>query len=263
LPQHNDVMTHAAGAEVFLFRGRHNFTIGGDVRRHLIDIVSQQNPRGSFAFTGAATGHDFSDFLLGTPTTASIAYGNADKYFRGFSYDAYITDDWRIGPSFTVTAGGTLGVRGAVDRAAESPGESRRHTRLQRGATSAGLESDRVDHRRSVCELAHATGQRRYPAATRAGMASHSWLVTGGACRLRRLSQHQRLSVDHDATRAATTALELIQHRQQRSESADARERIRRTRNRPRQHLRGRSELRHRRVAQLAGVGCSAIYQHR
>jgi len=105
LPQQSDVMTHAGGAEIFLFRGRHNFTIGGDVRRHLIDIDSQQNPRGSFAFTGVATGHDLADFLLGTPTTASIAYGNADKYFRGFSYDAYITDDWRIGPSFTVTAG--------------------------------------------------------------------------------------------------------------------------------------------------------------
>jgi len=105
LPRQSDSLTHAGGAELFLFRGRHNFTIGGDVRRHLIDIVSQQDPRGSFTFTGAATGHDFADFLLGTPTTASIAYGNADKYFRGFSYDAYITDDWRIGPSFTVTAG--------------------------------------------------------------------------------------------------------------------------------------------------------------
>lgn len=105
LPQQSDAITHAGGAELFLFRGRHNFTIGGDVRRHLIDLVSQQNPRGSFTFTGAATGHDFADFLLGTPTTAAIAYGNADKYFRGFSYDAYITDDWRIGPSFTVTAG--------------------------------------------------------------------------------------------------------------------------------------------------------------
>jgi len=105
LARQSDVITHAAGADLFLFRGRHNFTIGGNVRRHLIDLVSQQDPRGSFTFTGAATGHDFADFLLGTPTTASIAFGNADKYFRGSSYDAYITDDWRIGPSFTVTAG--------------------------------------------------------------------------------------------------------------------------------------------------------------
>ena len=105
LPRQSDAITHAGGAELFLFRGRHNYTIGGDVRRHVTDIVSQQDPRGSFAFTGGLTGHDFADFLLGRPATASIAYGNADKYFRGFSYDAYITDDWRIGPSFTLTAG--------------------------------------------------------------------------------------------------------------------------------------------------------------
>ena len=105
LPRDTDSLTHAAGIEAFLFRGRHNFTIGGDIRRHHIDLVSQQDPRGRFTFTGAATGHDFADFLLGTPSASSIAYGNADKYFRGFSYDAYITDDWRIGPSFTLTAG--------------------------------------------------------------------------------------------------------------------------------------------------------------
>ena len=105
LPRDTDSLTHAAGIEAFLFRGRHNFTIGGDIRRHHIDLLSQQDPRGRFTFTGAATGHDFADFLLGTPSASAIAYGNADKYFRGFSYDAYITDDWRIGPSFTLTAG--------------------------------------------------------------------------------------------------------------------------------------------------------------
>lgn len=105
LPRHSETITHAGGADLFLFRGRHNFTIGGDIRRHAIDLLSQQDPRGSFAFTGAVTGHDFADFLLGAPATASIAFGNADKYFRGNSYAAYITDDWRIGPSFTLTAG--------------------------------------------------------------------------------------------------------------------------------------------------------------
>jgi hypothetical protein len=105
LPRESDIFTHLGGVELYLFRGRHNVTLGGDIRRHQIDIVSQQDPRGSFTFTGASTGNDFADFLLGTPATSSIAYGNADKYFRGLSYDGYITDDWRIGPSFTLTAG--------------------------------------------------------------------------------------------------------------------------------------------------------------
>jgi hypothetical protein len=96
---------NAGSFEGYMFRGRHNFTIGGDVKRNNIDIRSQQDPRGSFTFTGAATGLDFADFLLGRPSASSIAYGNADKYFRNFFYDAYINDDWRVGPALTVTAG--------------------------------------------------------------------------------------------------------------------------------------------------------------
>src|SRR5260370_42258705 len=58
-----------------------------------------------FTFTGPATGNDFADFLLGIPDTSSIAFGNADKYFRESAYDAYISDDWRVSPQLTVNAG--------------------------------------------------------------------------------------------------------------------------------------------------------------
>jgi len=105
LPRFTQNLTNAAGGDGFVTRGRHNLTIGGDIRRHHIDILSQQDPRGGFTFTGSATGSDFADFLLGIPSASQIAYGNADKYLRGFSYDAYITDDWRVGPALTVTAG--------------------------------------------------------------------------------------------------------------------------------------------------------------
>jgi len=86
-------------------RRPHNVTMGMDVRRQQFNALSQQNPRGSFTFTGAATGSDFGGFLLGIPDAASIAYGNADKYFRASMWDAYFTDDWRIGPSLTINAG--------------------------------------------------------------------------------------------------------------------------------------------------------------
>jgi hypothetical protein len=105
LPRSTRNLTNAAGGESFISRGRHTFTVGGDLRRHHIDILSQQDPRGGFTFTGRFTGSDFADFLLGIPTASQIAYGNADKYFRGYSYDAYVTDDWRVGPSLTITAG--------------------------------------------------------------------------------------------------------------------------------------------------------------
>jgi trimeric autotransporter adhesin len=105
LPAFTRNQTDGGGIEGYLSRGRHNITVGGDLRRNHIDIQSQQNPRGTFAFTGAATGSDFGDFLLGIPATSSIAFGNADKYLRAFSSDAYITDDMRLSPMFTVQAG--------------------------------------------------------------------------------------------------------------------------------------------------------------
>jgi hypothetical protein len=97
--------THGWSAETFLSRGRHALTFGGGVRRHAIDILSQQDARGTFTFTGAASGFDFADFLLGTPQTSTIAFGNPDKFFRGNSWDAYFTDDWRVSASLTVNAG--------------------------------------------------------------------------------------------------------------------------------------------------------------
>ncbi len=88
--------------EVGYNHDRHYFKFGGDYRRQQWNTLGQQDPRGSFAFTGSA---DFDQFLLGVPSTSSIAFGNADKYLRSFSSDAYVSDDWRWKPSFTMTIG--------------------------------------------------------------------------------------------------------------------------------------------------------------
>jgi hypothetical protein len=101
----NRTQTHGWGAESLWNRGRHNVTFGGDVRRQQWNIFSQQDARGTFSFTGGATGSDLADFLLGVPHTSSIAFGNADKYLRAPAYDAYVTDDWRVSPVLTVNAG--------------------------------------------------------------------------------------------------------------------------------------------------------------
>jgi hypothetical protein len=107
--------TNAATYSMNLNHLRHYWTFGGEFRRQEFNYLAQQNPRGTFAFTGAATqgivngaatgGSDFADFLLGIPDTSAIAYGNADKYFRESVYDAYFTDDWRVSPELTVNAG--------------------------------------------------------------------------------------------------------------------------------------------------------------
>lgn len=100
---HNE--TNAVSAAFFWNRGRHNFQFGGDFKRQEFNTLGQNNGRGSFTFTGQATGSDFGDFLEGVPDAANLAFGNADKYFRDSLYDGYFTDDWRISSSFTLNAG--------------------------------------------------------------------------------------------------------------------------------------------------------------
>ena len=112
---HDRNETNAVSSSMFWNHGLHDFEFGVDFRRQEFNYLSQQNPRGTFTFTGAATqgiangaavgGDDFADFLLGIPDTSAIAFGNADKYFRESAYDAYFTDDWRMRPEFTVDAG--------------------------------------------------------------------------------------------------------------------------------------------------------------
>jgi hypothetical protein len=102
-------------ASTLFYRSRHSITAGGDFRKQEFNEFFQQDPRGTFTFTGAATqgpagsatnsGSDLADFLIGIPDTSSIAFGNADKYLRQPVYDAYATDDWRILPDLTINAG--------------------------------------------------------------------------------------------------------------------------------------------------------------
>lgn len=110
----NRTETNGVSASVGIYRGRHNISAGGDFRKQQYNDDFQQNPRGSFTFTGTATanaaessttGSDFADFLIGVPDTSSIAYGNADKYLREPVYDLYFNDDWRILSVLTINAG--------------------------------------------------------------------------------------------------------------------------------------------------------------
>jgi trimeric autotransporter adhesin len=97
--------TDAFSASIALYRGRHNLTVGGDLRKQQYNDFFQANPRGTFTFTGAATNSDLADFLIGVPDTSAVAFGNADKYLRQPAYDLYATDDWRILPGLTVNVG--------------------------------------------------------------------------------------------------------------------------------------------------------------
>ncbi len=97
--------THALGAESIWSHGKHTVTAGGDARIRHFDVVSQQNARGTFTFTGAASRSDLADFLLGLPHSSTIAFGNADKFLQATGSDLYVTDDLRLSPVFTANIG--------------------------------------------------------------------------------------------------------------------------------------------------------------
>ena len=254
LPRFTRNQTNAVGGDSFMSRGRHNFTIGGDLKRNQVDILAQQDPRGGFAFTGALTGSDFADFLLGVPATSQIAYGNADKYLRGFAYDAYVTDDWRVGPSLTVTAG--------VRWEYESP-LSERYDRLVNldigpGFTSispiVASEPTGSLTGETLPSVVDAVGLGRPAAAPGRCVAAGAGIVCRGACGIRNLPQHERLSIDRHADGAAAAALTRTEHRELARQSAHARKWIRRARGRDAQHVRRRSRFPHRIRSQLAGL---------
>ena len=118
----NRNQTTAISYSTTWIHGRHNVQYGGDFRWQQFNSLAQQNPRGAFTFTGAATenitgvvngvavrdpntGNPFADFLLGIPDNSSLSFGNADKYFRTKMVDVFVSDNWRIGPSLTVKLG--------------------------------------------------------------------------------------------------------------------------------------------------------------
>ena len=109
--------TNGISATVRWNRSPHNVTVGGDLKRAEFNYLSEANPRGTYNFTGAATGSpsaagattvsgsDVADFLLGLPDASQVSFGNADKYLRQWVADAYATDDWRVNPQLTVNYG--------------------------------------------------------------------------------------------------------------------------------------------------------------
>ena len=116
-PSSNHNQSSTLTVSGFWNHGTHTVSFGGEYGRQQTNLLSQQNPRGSFTFTGASTlgpapgimpsgaRNDFAGFLLGIPDTVSIAFGNADKYFRSSHCNAYAADEWRINRSFTLNAG--------------------------------------------------------------------------------------------------------------------------------------------------------------
>jgi hypothetical protein len=98
--------TYAISDSMTLTHGKHGWTWGGDFRRLLYDVTNAANARGTFVFTGAASGiSTFADFLQGFAQQTSIQFGPANYQFRANSWDLFGQDNWRAGKNLTVNLG--------------------------------------------------------------------------------------------------------------------------------------------------------------
>jgi len=84
--------------------GKHTLKFGGDYHLDQVNINPNATYNGSFLFTGAETGSDFADFLLGT--ASNYAQGDSQSfYLRNHYIGVYGQDSWRVRSNLTVNYG--------------------------------------------------------------------------------------------------------------------------------------------------------------
>lgn len=92
-------------------RGKHNIRTGFQISRQFYYQVTNFNGNPSFSFDGrysglqTTAGVGIADFLLGVPASAGGAVGDGAQDMRTTFYGAYLQDDWRILPTFTINVG--------------------------------------------------------------------------------------------------------------------------------------------------------------
>jgi hypothetical protein len=84
--------------------GTHTLQVGADFHYDQINERNYDDANGAFVFSGAETGLDFADFLIGAPVNFTQAsqqlLDSRDKYFG-----IYAQDSWRARPTLTINYG--------------------------------------------------------------------------------------------------------------------------------------------------------------
>jgi hypothetical protein len=105
-PAFRDNQTFTISDSMSLTQGKHAWTWGGDFRRLMYDVHNAANARGTFVFTGAASGiSPFADFLQGFAQQTSVQFGAEDYQFLANSWDLFVQDNWRVSKNVTLNVG--------------------------------------------------------------------------------------------------------------------------------------------------------------
>ena len=90
-------------------RGKHTFHFGGEYRRGSTDNIRDRRGKGRVRFQNGGntfgTSTPLEDFLAGNPDKGDIFVGNSERFVHLTSWGAFLQDDWRVTPRFTINAG--------------------------------------------------------------------------------------------------------------------------------------------------------------
>ena len=90
-------------------RGKHTFRFGGEYRRGSTDNIRDRRGKGRVRFQNGGntfgTSTALEDFLAGNPDKGDIFVGNSERFVHLTSWGAFLQDDWRVTPRFTINAG--------------------------------------------------------------------------------------------------------------------------------------------------------------
>jgi hypothetical protein len=100
---------------LYLNRGKMSIKIGGDVSKALQNVIPlYAGIGGIYSFSAAQTnsaatsgtgGNSFASFELGVPNTITFRTAAVPYYYRWWSGDGFIQDDWKIKPNLTLNIG--------------------------------------------------------------------------------------------------------------------------------------------------------------
>ena len=99
------VKTATGRGDMTWVRGHHNVKFGAESRHDLYDDANTLTSRGRFFFTGSASGDAFSDFLMGFTRNKAFGAGPGRVQHRDAILGAYISDEWKVNRSLTITLG--------------------------------------------------------------------------------------------------------------------------------------------------------------